>query len=282
MADIRLIATDLDGTFLTGARTFPEENRAIVQACRRAGVRLCACTGRNWVEAHDVLYDAGLTGLCILNNGACIMDLESEAVYYARRFEEKAVGSLLRAIVQDSDATFLVSGAFTCHLLKGRENPKVLDVWAWRRKVEPQFAHRLCWHETIEELIAACKDDVQRMNVDLPYLVHAARMRELLGPIAPLEITTSRPYRIEIVPAHAGKARALCVLAKLCGVEQEQVMAIGDGRNDEEMLLWAGLGVAMGNGDETLREMADFVTDTNENAGVAQAIWHVLEQQRPL
>lgn len=282
MADIRLIATDLDGTFLTGARTFPEENRAIVQACRRAGVRLCACTGRNWVEAHDVLYDAGLTGLCILNNGACIMDLESESVYYARRFEEKAVGSLLRAIVQDSDATFLVSGAFTCHLLKGRENPKVLDVWAWRRKVEPQFAHRLCWHETIEELIAACKDDVQRMNVDLPYLVHAARMRELLGPIAPLEITTSRPYRIEIVPAHAGKARALCVLAKLCGVEQEQVMAIGDGRNDEEMLLWAGLGVAMGNGDETLREMADFVTDTNENAGVAQAIWHVLEQQRPL
>ena len=61
-------------------------------------------------------------------------------------------------------------------------------------------------------------------------------------------------------------------LREKLGVEREEIMTIGDGNNDVEMLEFAGIGVAMGNGTESAKKAANYVTDTNENHGVAKAI----------
>ena len=73
------------------------------------------------------------------------------------------------------------------------------------------------------------------------------------------------------------KAKALADLAQDLGISATEVMAIGDGNNDLEMLEFAGLSIAMGNANDAVKEMADFVTASNEESGVAQAILdHVL------
>jgi hydroxymethylpyrimidine pyrophosphatase-like HAD family hydrolase len=90
-----------------------------------------------------------------------------------------------------------------------------------------------------------------------------------------LTIFTSKPYYLEILPPASDKGTALEWVAGMMGVEREAVMAIGDSMNDEAMIRWAGLGVAMLNGDERIKQIAQVITErTNDDDGVAG----VLEQ----
>jgi hydroxymethylpyrimidine pyrophosphatase-like HAD family hydrolase len=89
------------------------------------------------------------------------------------------------------------------------------------------------------------------------------------------EITlfTSKPYFLEILPPRTDKGTALAKVAELLGVPREEVLAIGDSMNDEAMIRWAGLGVAMANGDERIKGIASLVTEkTNDDDGVAEVI----------
>jgi hydroxymethylpyrimidine pyrophosphatase-like HAD family hydrolase len=78
---------------------------------------------------------------------------------------------------------------------------------------------------------------------------------------------------LEILPPDTNKGTALARVAGLLGVGREEVLAIGDSMNDEAMIRWAGMGVAMVNGDERVKSIADMVTDrSNDDDGVAEII----------
>jgi hypothetical protein len=88
-----------------------------------------------------------------------------------------------------------------------------------------------------------------------------------------LTVFTSRPYFLEIMSENTDKGTALAKVAGILGVNAEEVMAIGDSMNDEAMIRWAGVGVAIANADERIKKIADFVTDsTNDDDGVAEVI----------
>jgi len=82
----------------------------------------------------------------------------------------------------------------------------------------------------------------------------------------------SKANYLEIVPIGINKAEALMHLSATLGLELSQVAAIGDGLNDLEMLREVGLGIAMGNAPEAVKSVAGWVTSTNNEAGVAQAV----------
>ena len=89
------------------------------------------------------------------------------------------------------------------------------------------------------------------------------------------EITlfTSKPYFLEVLPAGVDKGSALARVAGLLGIRREEVLAVGDSMNDEAMLRWAGIGVAMANGDERIKAIADFVSErTNDDDGIVEII----------
>ena len=83
---------------------------------------------------------------------------------------------------------------------------------------------------------------------------------------------TSGPRYLEFVDEKVSKGAALVRLAVQFGTESDAIIAIGDGMNDRTMLEYAGLGIAMGNAPDKLKAVADFITGTNEEDGVAQAI----------
>jgi len=86
-------------------------------------------------------------------------------------------------------------------------------------------------------------------------------------------IFTSKPYFLEILPPDTGKGEALAFVVHKLGIPRESVVAVGDSMNDESMIRWAGVGVAMRNGDERIKAIANLVTDrTNEDDGVADMI----------
>jgi Cof subfamily protein (haloacid dehalogenase superfamily) len=96
-------------------------------------------------------------------------------------------------------------------------------------------------------------------------------IRTYLG--SDITLFTSKSYFLEILPRETDKGTALAKVAEILGIEQRAVMAIGDSMNDEAMIRWAGLGVAMANGDDRIKKIADLVTEkSNDEDGVADFI----------
>jgi hydroxymethylpyrimidine pyrophosphatase-like HAD family hydrolase len=91
--------------------------------------------------------------------------------------------------------------------------------------------------------------------------------------------TFSKSNYLEVLPIGVDKAKALMKLAKTLGLELSQVAAIGDGLNDVEMLREAGLGIAMGNASDAVKSEADWVTGTNDEEGVAQAVRRLVTEK---
>lgn len=87
-----------------------------------------------------------------------------------------------------------------------------------------------------------------------------------------LEITNSSPWNLELNPQGVSKASALQELCGLLNIDMSQVVAVGDSLNDIAAIREAGLGVAMGNAQETVKEAADYITSTNNEHGVAEVI----------
>jgi hydroxymethylpyrimidine pyrophosphatase-like HAD family hydrolase len=88
-----------------------------------------------------------------------------------------------------------------------------------------------------------------------------------------ITLFTSKPYFLEILPINTDKGTALAKTAELMDIKQEEVMAIGDSMNDEAMIRWAGMGVAIANSDDRIKNIAALVTDkTNDDDGVAEVI----------
>ena len=95
---------------------------------------------------------------------------------------------------------------------------------------------------------------------------------EELSECKDLNLVSSLKYNIEINAAGVNKGKGLIALGKMLGIEREEIMAIGDGDNDIEMITEAGVGVAMGNAEEAVKCNADYVTGTNDEDGAARAI----------
>jgi hypothetical protein len=91
---------------------------------------------------------------------------------------------------------------------------------------------------------------------------------------AKLNIFKSQPRYIELMHIQASKTSAIQFLMNQYGILQQEVIAIGDNYNDKEMIEFAGVGIAMGNAPEEIKRVADFVTDTNNEDGVAKALAH--------
>ena len=98
------------------------------------------------------------------------------------------------------------------------------------------------------------------------------QLEELPGRFPDLAFSTSMPFNIEINAKSATKGNALTALCRHLDLDPAQTLALGDGTNDSDMLLAAGVGVAMANADEKVKAVADYVTGDNNAGGFAQAV----------
>ena len=90
----------------------------------------------------------------------------------------------------------------------------------------------------------------------------------------------SRTFLLEVVPKHVSKGNGLRMLGEILGISLDEMAACGDEENDLPMLTTVGYPVAMGNGSKEVKDVAKYVTATNEESGVAQAIYHILEMNK--
>ena len=273
---IKLIAIDMDGTLLDEQKEISNKNKVILQEAAQAGIKIVLCTGRPKSGILPYFDQLNLTGeeYVIGNNGCLTMTSKD---WQFLRIEAVVADRLdaLEALLADFPQLNLVLFTPDANYILGQEiNPQA------KKDSEIEFSQ--IFHTDLATF--------KRKNI--PVLVpifmgethildsFQQRFEEYLS--QEFNTVRSLDYAFEALPMGVSKAKALEELARDLGIAAEEVMAIGDGNNDLEMLEFAGLSIAMGNANEAVKELADFVTGSNEESGVAQAILdHVLREQAP-
>ncbi|MGO1053137.1 HAD family hydrolase [Crossiella sp. CA198] len=266
-----LVASDLDGTLLGPLAHLSERTRAAVAAVRAAGVPFVLATGRPARWTYPVSDRLGLDGYAVTANGAVVHHLGERRAAHSWLLEPvllaDAASALAKAIPGCSFAVELgpehapdhPDGVFLTELAYP-------DGWP-----ESNWPGGALAHAPLAEVLGrpAIKLLVQRAGVPSAELCLAAEA-VLAGAV---DITySSGTGMIELAAPGISKATGLHWIAERLGLNQADVLAFGDMPNDLDMIKWAGHGVAMANAHPDLHSLADEVTATNAEDGVAQVL----------
>ncbi|MBL6009005.1 phosphoglycolate phosphatase [Bacillus halotolerans] len=238
--NIKLIAIDMDGTLLNDEQLISDENRNAIREAEDKGVYVVISTGRTLMTCRELAESLKLSSFLITANGSEIWDSNFNLV------ERKLLHTDHIKMMWD---------------LRNKHNT---NFWAstvnkvWRG----EFPENITDHEWLKFGF-----DIEDNDIRNEVLAELRKNKEL-------EITNSSPTNIEVNALGINKAAALAKVSEKLGFTMENVMAMGDSLNDIAMIKEAGLGVAMGNAQDVVKETADWITDTNIEDGVAKAIRH--------
>jgi 5-amino-6-(5-phospho-D-ribitylamino)uracil phosphatase len=247
----RLLALDIDGTLVDHRERATQGVIDAVAAVLDAGTHVVLSTGRSVHGIGRILDLMGLTsGHCVASNGAVTFTYPPTQVTSAVTFDARsAVSAVLEAVPDALVAVEVIGRGYRAngHFPEGEITGEM-------------------WIEPLETLV---EEPVTRVIIRDPqssaedFIALAARLG-LHGTSYFVGFTAW----LDLAPAGVSKASALALVADQLGVSSAEVLAIGDGRNDVEMLAWAGRGVAMGQAPPEVKAVADSVTGTLEQDGV--------------
>lgn len=259
---IKLIITDLDGTFLADHAALSRENIQAVQAAREKGIVVSACTTRNWCAAKEIVQTACFDGVTACCNGGSYINTKSGAILSRHCLP----AGVVRGLVEESLALGAKVALHTyrqTYVGDGSISPKHL--------LEEEFTVKRC--RDAAEMLSHAGDAVEMVEVtgrdgsQMPEV-----WREKIRPYGKVYIANQNRGVYHITMPCASKLQAAQALARTMGLNASQVMCLGDTYNDREMIRWAGIGVAMGNAEKGVKADADYVAKDNNEHGFAQAV----------
>ena len=268
MTTPKLIALDMDGTMLNGDSSLTRRTKEALRAAQGSGIRVVAATGRMYPSAMIHIRDIGIESTSIFYNGALIRDpVSGETIY------EKNLGRELTKEILD----FFRKRGWYVQIYSGD-----------RLLVKDRSDERCKYYENICGLKAVGLGDgfwecgldsakLRGISFDVPEIERmCAKVRQGFG--ERIYQATSWGAFIEMVHPTVNKAKALKRVSEYYGIDREDVMAIGDGVNDIEMISWAGTGVAMGNARDNVKAAADIVAPPNTEDGAAQIVEQIVAE----
>jgi Cof subfamily protein (haloacid dehalogenase superfamily) len=251
----KLLVLDIDGTLIAPGRKLTGRVRQALLRAERAGCPVVLATGRASFEVTELFAETGLAdALAVCSNGAVVARMPSGQILAKEHFDARPVLSVLLEHLPSALVAVELAGhgyAVTQRFPDGE--------MIGRQLVGP-----------IEELIA---EPVTRVVVRDPDQ-SSQDFHELTRRLNIRGASYSVGYRawLDLGPAGVSKASGLRTVSAMLAVEQRDVLAIGDGHNDLELIAWAGRGVAMGQAPAELKLVADGVTGSVTEDGVATEI----------
>ncbi len=266
--NIRMVGLDLDGTLLNDRKKMSDYTRSVLEEAIAQGCVVLIATGRPICAVSKEVLDVKGMKYALTVNGGKILDLETGEVLYSKPVPfEKAVEVLKICCEYDIIPEILTSGHIytnakcMTHLEDYYSNPSMIEyVVNTRTPVEDVTA-----------LLHQTKESIDKLRAVFRYPEERLEARRRLEAMPGLVIVNSSNVDLEINVEGTDKGSGLLWLGEQLGISREEIMACGDSNNDYEMLKAVGWSVAMGNSEEAIKEIADYITDTNDNDGVAKA-----------
>lgn len=253
-SQIKVIFFDIDGTLLSHTTgTVPQSAKDAIHQAQANGIQCVIATGRDLTEMSKLpVMDIGFDGYLTLNGNIC---LDKDKKMFAGNEIDPGEVEILVSIFQAGRLPFVLIG----------ENQRYINYVD-----DVVIQTQLATHGTIP--------DIGEYHGEKIYQCLAFVNEEVKAKLADLldqcSITSWNDTGIDIIAKTGGKAAGIQKFLDKEGLKRSQVMAFGDGENDIAMIKFAGIGVSMGNGKESLKRAADYVTTSVDDDGIANALKH--------
>lgn len=266
MMNYKLVVLDLDGTLTNDRKEITPRTKGALMKAQEKGVKIILASGRptyGITPLADQLEINKFGGYIMSFNGGKIIDWTTKKVL----FEQKLAPSLVPLLYEkamSSGMNILTYQGQNIVATKARDQYVQKEAFINKMPVVQldDFLHQVVYP------LNKC------LIVGDPVPLHHLEL-QLAGEMQnKMEIYRSADFFLECVPLHIDKAHALDWLVRKMKIRKDEIIACGDGHNDLSMVEFAGLGVAMANAVQSLRDVADYITLSNEEDGVA----HVIEK----
>lgn len=266
----KLICIDMDGTLLSDKHEVPELNKEMIKEATKQGVKIAITTGRIFTSAKRYSDLIGTDTPIIASNGAYIREKDKDEVIYESNLSKEQFYKILEVIKKYNLNVYFntCNTMITESVIPDNHAYKTMDT-DLAEEYKIKFKENAEFDKVFDEfngkiLKAICIEDQNKEALN--------KAKEEMQKYDDLEVVSSWHNNFEVMPKGTSKGNAVKILAQMLGIDREEVICIGDSENDLSMIKYAGLGVAMGNALDIVKENADYITDTNSEAGVGKVI----------
>jgi Cof subfamily protein (haloacid dehalogenase superfamily) len=261
---IQLIAVDIDGTLLNSQHLMSERVENTLKAAMAKGVKVVLATGKTYNSGEHIVQKLGLTTPGVYVQGTTIYS--SAGVLQSQITLDPRIARQVITFADDRDYTVAIySGR---RILVRKLSDRIKDLASK-------------YHEPVAEEVGPLQNVLDSVPVNKLLVVAPGDARRITALRWQLSMQIDRGARLlqagiddmlEILPPSASKGAGVKLLIKEMGIPAEAVLAMGDAENDIEMLGLAGIGVAVGNASQKVKDAANAVVASNDEDGVAEAV----------
>lgn len=262
---IKLVAIDLDGTLLNSHKEISQKNKDVLAQAKAAGVKIVLCTGRPLAAIEVYLETLGLRDngdYSITFNGGLVQKNDTGEIIEKALMPLDAVHDLYQLAAELNVPLDILSDGLVLQLPTSLENRSLYSQLNNLLTFEAAELQHLTADKIYNKAVVAIDEDYLDEQISKIPTTFYDRY----------EVIKTRSNLLEFMPKGITKAYGISLLARDLEIKQEEIMTIGDEENDLPMIEYAGLGVAMENAVASVKALADVITDTNDNDGVAHAV----------
>lgn len=284
---IKLIASDMDGTLLNDEHMISDENLKAIRKAQEMGRHFTIVTGRDYGAVKSYLEECNLKCECILSNGAEYRDVNGNVIesVYMNKNSVKIVFDILNEAglciqLMTNNGSYITNKESDKQAIIDRFklfNPKMTE----EEVIEfVKNFHKQRGMKEIDNVYEILESDVEVLKIvtfDNDKKLIARLKEKLKESTSDLAVASTFSNDIEISDIEAQKGLILAKTIKKMGIDKNEVIVLGDSFNDYSMFTEFENSYAMENAIPEIKEIAKYITDTNNNDGVAKAIYKALE-----
>ena len=259
--EYKAVFSDIDGTLLNTSHQIPEKTREKIMDMKRQGIPFVLVSAR-MPKGMTAIRDAlGSRSPMICYSGALVVDENGRPIYSValKEGEAQKICRAIPEITPDVSVNVYSNDRWMAEDLKEYWVDQEMKITGVRAE-EVSFQDEEVMREVHKILCMGPADSITVLE------------KKLQERFPDIRIYKSKDTYLEIMSMKASKSDAVHMLEHVFGVTREEIIAFGDGHNDIDMIQYAGLGVAMGNASDEVKQAADYVTDINDREGLRQVL----------
>lgn len=268
---IRLLGLDLDGTLLNNNKQITRMNQEKIIELMKRGITVVPITGRPEKGIPVSIQKLFCNSYIITSNGAVTTDNRLKRIIDSSLMKNDTVMKILSSLYNVHENIEIEIFADGIGYVQNKHLKKIKTRFKGT-PLESYIENSRRPMENLSDYISSRNNDIAGISIMTPSILVKEEIKNLLKKISGINIISSVQTDLEINSETAEKGLALLRLAEKLGINKSEIMACGDSGNDIEMIQTVGIGVAMNNASEAVKKVADFITLSNEENGVAYAI----------
>ncbi|MBK5261183.1 MAG: HAD family phosphatase [Peptostreptococcaceae bacterium] len=267
--EIKLIALDLDGTTLNSIGLLTQVTKEAIENVIQKNLYVVIATGRAFSALPDEILKIKGIHYLVTSNGARVFDVKEARTIYSNLIGEKEIEIIVDLLCQYD---FMIEAFISGDAYVDKKIYENIETTGLTKKHSDYVLKTRKPIKNLFEFILSNKGNVENININFGKPEDKKKMVVVLEQLKNVTITSSFDYNLEIGGETTSKADAIRKISHRLGIEERNIMAFGDSPNDGAMLKAAGLSIAMGNSKDQIKEIAKFITHSNDEDGVAFAI----------